>query len=130
MISEWISDKAKEEISAQKVRDEDRLLALIAEDPKSAQASLATKMGWKLYSGEPHKTKAKRRRLPKAGQAHQGNPQRQLQADRGRREAWTWPHEKPDKILGSANARRKSTKCRSSETKIATGFGTRQFLVR
>ena len=37
-----------------------QLLALIEDDPKASQASLAIKMGWTLYSGEPHKTKVKR----------------------------------------------------------------------
>jgi AAA domain len=60
VICEWISDTAKEEIAKQKLNDEDQLLALIEADPKATQTSLATKMGWKLHSGEPNKMKAKR----------------------------------------------------------------------
>lgn len=60
VISEWISDQAKDDIAKQRVGDEDQILALIEADPKASQATLATKMGWKLFSGEPHKTKAAR----------------------------------------------------------------------
>jgi AAA domain len=60
VISEWISDEAKEEIAKQRVSDEDRLLALIDADPKATQASLALKMGWKLFSGEPNRMKVSR----------------------------------------------------------------------
>jgi AAA domain len=60
VLSEWISDAAKEEIAKQRVNDEDQLLALIDADPKASQATLALKMGWKLFSGEPHKTKVAR----------------------------------------------------------------------
>jgi AAA domain len=60
VISEWISDQAKDDIAKQRVSDEDQILALIEADPKASQATLATKMGWKLFSGEPHKTKAAR----------------------------------------------------------------------
>jgi hypothetical protein len=60
VISEWISDAAKEEIAKQRVSDEDRLLALIDADPKATQASLALKMGWKLFSGEPNRMKVSR----------------------------------------------------------------------
>jgi AAA domain len=60
VISEWISDRAKEEIATQRVNDEDRILTLIEADPKASQAMLATRMGWKLFSGEPHKTKVSR----------------------------------------------------------------------
>ena len=60
VICEWISEKAQEEIAAQKTKDEDQVLALIAEDAKISQSGIATKMGWKLYSGEPHKSKAAR----------------------------------------------------------------------
>jgi Mn-dependent DtxR family transcriptional regulator len=42
------------------VGDEDEMLALIRDNPKASIAELALKMGWKLYSGEPHKTKAVR----------------------------------------------------------------------
>jgi hypothetical protein len=60
VISEWISDRAKEEIAKQKVNDEDKLLALIHADPKATLASLAAKMGWKLFSGEPNKMRVQR----------------------------------------------------------------------
>jgi hypothetical protein len=60
VISTWVSETAKEEIRVQKTADEDRLLALIDANPGASQADLAMKMGWKLYSGEPHKTKVKR----------------------------------------------------------------------
>jgi len=60
VISTYISDKEQEGITAQKLSDEDAVLNLIATDPKASQATIATAMGWKLYSGEPHKTKASR----------------------------------------------------------------------
>jgi hypothetical protein len=60
VVSEWISAGAKEEIAKQKVNDEDELLALINADPKATLASLATKMEWKLFSGEPNKMKVAR----------------------------------------------------------------------
>jgi AAA domain len=60
VVCDWISDSAKDEIAKQKVTDEDLVLAIIAEDPQASQAMIANKMDWKLYSGEPHKTKAKR----------------------------------------------------------------------
>jgi hypothetical protein len=60
VVSEWISDGAKEEIAKQKVNDEDKLLALINADPKATLTSLATKMGWRLFNGEPHKMKVRR----------------------------------------------------------------------
>jgi AAA domain len=60
VVSTWISETAKEEIRIQKTSDENRILAFIAADPQASQANLAVKMDWKLYSGEPHKTKVKR----------------------------------------------------------------------
>jgi hypothetical protein len=60
VVSDWISDGTKEEIAAQKVKDEDRMLALIEADPRASQATLASKMGWKLFNGEPHKSKVSR----------------------------------------------------------------------
>ena len=60
MVCEHISEQAKEQIAEQRVRDEDLLLKLIDSDPRASIATLALKMGWKLYSGEPHKTKAVR----------------------------------------------------------------------
>jgi len=60
VICEWISDKEKESLAAQKVSDEDAILRLIADDAKASQATLAVKMGWKLHSGEPNKMRAGR----------------------------------------------------------------------
>jgi hypothetical protein len=60
VISEWISDAAKEEIAKQHVSDKNALLAHIGADPKASQASLAVKMGWKLFNGEPHKVRVGR----------------------------------------------------------------------
>jgi hypothetical protein len=60
VVCDWISDTAKEEIAKQKLNDEDLILAAIDADPKASQTSLAVKMGWKLYSGEPNKMKAQR----------------------------------------------------------------------
>jgi hypothetical protein len=60
VICEWISDQRKEEIAAQKNRDEDAVLALIDANPAISLAQIATEMGWKLYSGQPYKVKAQR----------------------------------------------------------------------
>jgi hypothetical protein len=60
VVCDSISEAAKEDIAKQRVTDEDRMLALIQADPKASQATLATKMGWTLFSGEPHKSKAAR----------------------------------------------------------------------
>jgi hypothetical protein len=60
VISDWISERAKEEISNQKVRDEDKLLATINANPKATLSALATAMGWKLFGGEPNKMKVGR----------------------------------------------------------------------
>ncbi len=60
VICEHISEQAKEQIAEQRVKYEDLLLKLIDSDPRASIATLALKMGWKLYSGEPHKTKAVR----------------------------------------------------------------------
>jgi hypothetical protein len=60
VLSDWISDGAKEEIAKQRVNDEDRLLTLIEADPRATQVSLALKMGWNLFNGEPNKMKVKR----------------------------------------------------------------------
>jgi hypothetical protein len=60
VVCDWISDTAKEEIAAQKVRDEDLLLAAIDADPKASTASLATKLKWMLYNGEPNRMKVSR----------------------------------------------------------------------
>jgi hypothetical protein len=60
VVCDWISDTAKEEIAKQKTNDEDRVLAIIDADPSASWATIATRMGWKLFSGEPNKTKAAR----------------------------------------------------------------------
>jgi len=60
VVCDWISDTAKEEIAKQKLADEDLILAAIEANPKASLASLAIKMGWTLYSGEPNKMKASR----------------------------------------------------------------------
>ncbi len=60
VICEWISDREKESIAAQKVSDEDAVLQHIADNPKASLASIAIAMDWKLYSGEPNKMKASR----------------------------------------------------------------------
>ena len=59
VICEWISDKQKEILAAQKVTDEDAVLKYISDNPKASQANIATAMGWKLYSGDPHKNKGR-----------------------------------------------------------------------
>jgi hypothetical protein len=68
VVCDWISDTAKEEITKQKLADEDLILAAIDADPNASWASMAVKMGWKLFSGEPNKTKVSRclRALDKA----------------------------------------------------------------
>jgi hypothetical protein len=58
VICEWISDKEQENIAIQKTSDEDAVLQYIAD--KATFPAIATAMGWKLYSGEPNKTKANR----------------------------------------------------------------------
>jgi hypothetical protein len=60
VICEPIGEQAREELAEAGRKDEDAILALIEEDPRTSFSKLALKMGWKLYSGEPHKTKAKR----------------------------------------------------------------------
>jgi AAA domain len=60
VICEWISDREKEILAAQKVSDEDAVLKIIADDPKATQPSIATKMDWKLHNGEPNKMRAGR----------------------------------------------------------------------
>ena len=60
VICEWISDREKENIAAQKVSDEDAVLKIIGDDPKATQPSIATKMDWKPHNGEPNKMKAGR----------------------------------------------------------------------
>jgi hypothetical protein len=60
VLAEHISDQAKEDIAAAAQQDENALLAIIAANPAASQSTIAATMGWKLYSGEPHKTKAAR----------------------------------------------------------------------
>jgi hypothetical protein len=60
VVCDWISDIANDEIAKQKLADEDLILAAIDADPKAAQASLAIKLKWTLYSGEPNKMKVSR----------------------------------------------------------------------
>jgi AAA domain len=60
VVCDWITDTAKDEMAQQKISDEDKVLAIIEADPKASQAAIATKMGWKLFSGEPHKSRAAR----------------------------------------------------------------------
>jgi AAA domain-containing protein len=60
VVCDWISDGAKEDIAKQKVNDEDKLLTLIDADPKASTATLAIKMEWTLYNGEPNKMKVVR----------------------------------------------------------------------
>lgn len=60
VICEWINDKQKENLAAQKTADENAVGKFISNNPTASQASIAIAMGWKLYSGEPHKTKAAR----------------------------------------------------------------------
>ena len=60
VICEWINGKQKEAITAQKVTDENAVLKFISNNPTASQAGIAIAMGWKLYNGEPHKTKVAR----------------------------------------------------------------------
>ena len=60
VVCDWISDGAKEEIVKQRVTDEDRLLRLIQTDPKATLGSLATKMEWRMFNGDPNKMKVTR----------------------------------------------------------------------
>jgi AAA domain/CHC2 zinc finger len=61
VVCDWISDEAKDQIDAAKVKDEDSILAAIEADPKASRTSLAIKMNWKLRNGDPHKTKVGRK---------------------------------------------------------------------
>jgi hypothetical protein len=74
VVCDWISDTATEEIAKQKLADEDLILAGIDADPNASWASMAVKMGWKLFSGEPNKTKVSRclKALEKARLIKQG----------------------------------------------------------
>jgi hypothetical protein len=60
VITEYISDETKEDIAAATQRDEDTVLAFVGANPAASLATIATAMGWKLYSGQPNKMKAGR----------------------------------------------------------------------
>ena len=60
VIAEHISDQAKDDIAAAAHKDEDAVLAFIGSNPAASWASIAIAMGWKLFNGDPHKTKAAR----------------------------------------------------------------------
>jgi predicted transcriptional regulator len=60
IICECLTEAATDEIAAAKRKDDDAILALVEADPAASYSSLAIKMGWKLYSGEPNKMRAKR----------------------------------------------------------------------
>jgi hypothetical protein len=60
VMCEWISDRHKEEIIQAKEKEEDKILALLAANPKASLPDIANEMGWKLYSGEPNKMRVKR----------------------------------------------------------------------
>ena len=55
-----LTERAREEIAAAGRIDEDEILKLIDPDPAATLAKLAQAMGWKLFSGEPIKMRAKR----------------------------------------------------------------------
>jgi hypothetical protein len=60
VICEYVSDTAAEEMHAAGRRDEDLVLGILSEKPSASLSDVAIAMGWTLYSGKPHKTKAKR----------------------------------------------------------------------
>jgi hypothetical protein len=60
VIAEHISDQTRDDIAAAAHKDEDAVLAFIANNPTATQAAIATAMGWKLYSGVPNRMKAGR----------------------------------------------------------------------
>src|SRR5262245_34306514 len=60
VICEHIGEKAREDMAAAAIKAEDDVFKLVAANPKISQAEIARAMGWTLYSGEPHKSKAKR----------------------------------------------------------------------
>ena len=59
VVCDWISDGAKEEITAQTVADENQMLATL-DAIQSSLSSLAGKMGWALFNGDPNKSKVRR----------------------------------------------------------------------
>jgi len=60
VIAEHISEQAKDDIAAAAHQDEDAALAFISTNPTASWAAIATAMGWRLFNGEPHKTKVAR----------------------------------------------------------------------
>jgi hypothetical protein len=60
VIAEHISEQTKEEIAAAAQLDEDAVLGFISHNAAASQATIATAMGWKLYSGAPNKMKVGR----------------------------------------------------------------------
>jgi hypothetical protein len=60
VIAEHIGDQARDDITAAAQRDEDMVLAYVNANSSASMSSIATAMGWKLYSGEPNKMKAHR----------------------------------------------------------------------
>lgn len=60
VIAEYITEQAKEDITAAAHKDENTVLAFINNNAAASQAAIATAMGWRLYSGEPNRMKANR----------------------------------------------------------------------
>ena len=60
VIAEHISDQAKDDIAAAAHKDEDAVLAFIGNNPAASWANIAIALGWKLFNGDPHKTKVAR----------------------------------------------------------------------
>jgi hypothetical protein len=60
VICEYLTEQAKEEITAAGRKDEDKMLELISSNPRASYATLAAEMAWKLHSGDPNKMKSKR----------------------------------------------------------------------
>jgi hypothetical protein len=60
VIAEHISDQAQEDMAATARLDENKVLGFIWTHKDASYASIAVFMDWKLYSGKPHKMKAKR----------------------------------------------------------------------
>jgi hypothetical protein len=60
VICQHISEQTTEDFAKAARQDDEAVLELISRDPQISFAAIASARGWKLYSGEPHKTKAKR----------------------------------------------------------------------
>jgi hypothetical protein len=60
VICEHISEQTKEDLAKAARQDEDAVLKLISKTPQISFAAIASIMGWKLYSGEPNKSRAVR----------------------------------------------------------------------